>query len=59
MRCLIWAYDEAQSLDSLMIPDGRALFGEEGARVFGAGRQCRTLKPKLHASRGMRSCGGV
>ncbi|MFC4640011.1 ATP-binding domain-containing protein [Deinococcus hohokamensis] len=36
-RRLIWAYDEAQSLDSLTIPTARALFGEAGAQVFGAG----------------------
>ena len=36
-RRLIWAYDEAQSLDSLTIPSTRALFGEAGAQVFGAG----------------------
>lgn len=27
-RCLIWAYDEAQSLDSLIIPQAKALFGD-------------------------------
>ncbi|MDO4264391.1 MAG: NERD domain-containing protein [Deinococcus sp.] len=36
-RRLIWAYDEAQSLDTLTIPTTRALFGEAGAQVFGAG----------------------
>lgn len=36
-RRLIWAYDEAQSLDSLVIPSTRALFGDAGAQVFGAG----------------------
>lgn len=29
LRRLIWAYDEAQSLDSLLIPTARELFGEE------------------------------
>ncbi|MFC4427183.1 ATP-binding domain-containing protein [Deinococcus navajonensis] len=36
-RRLIWAYDEAQSLDSLTIPTARALFGEAGAQMFGGG----------------------
>ena len=36
-RRLIWAYDEAQSLDTLTIPNTRALFGDAGAQVFGPG----------------------
>lgn len=39
MRRLIWAYDEAQSLDSLTIPNTKSLFGEAGSQVFGAGSQ--------------------
>ena len=31
-RRLIWAYDEAQSLDSVTIPEARALFGEAGSQ---------------------------
>ena len=36
-RRLIWAYDEAQSLDTLTIPTTRALFGEDGIDIFGPG----------------------
>ncbi|GGS15541.1 NERD domain-containing protein [Deinococcus knuensis] len=36
-RRLIWAYDEAQSLDSLTIPTGRALFGEKFSQIFTGG----------------------
>lgn len=36
-RRLIWAYDEAQSLDTLTIPNTRELFGEAGATIFGPG----------------------
>jgi len=32
-RRLIWAYDEAQSLDSLKIPQAKELFGEERSRL--------------------------
>jgi len=32
-RRLIWAYDEAQSLDSLKIPQAKELFGEERSRI--------------------------
>ena len=32
-RRLIWAYDEAQSLDSLSIPMAKELFGDERARL--------------------------
>lgn len=39
LRRLIWAYDEAQSLDSLIIPDTRTVFGQSWEDVFGAGRQ--------------------
>lgn len=37
LRRLIWAYDEAQSLDSMMIPNTRTLFGDSWEDVFGAG----------------------
>ncbi|MBB6099659.1 superfamily I DNA and RNA helicase [Deinobacterium chartae] len=37
LRRLIWAYDEAQSLDTLAIPSTRALFGTRWTEVFGAG----------------------
>ena len=40
-RRLIWAYDEAQSLDTLTIPNTRALFGDEGASIFGPGATYR------------------
>ena len=39
LRRLIWAYDEAQSLDSLIIPDTRTVFGQSWQEIFGAGRQ--------------------
>lgn len=32
-RRLIWAYDEAQSLDSLKIPQAKELFGEDLSRI--------------------------
>jgi superfamily I DNA and RNA helicase len=32
-RRLIWAYDEAQSLDSLKIPQAKELFGEDRSRI--------------------------
>jgi superfamily I DNA and RNA helicase len=34
LRRLIWAYDEAQSLDSLSIPNARSLFGDAGAQLL-------------------------
>lgn len=37
LKRLIWAYDEAQSLDSLMIPNTKTLFGDSWQEVFGAG----------------------
>ncbi|MBZ9749743.1 ATP-binding domain-containing protein [Deinococcus sp. HMF7604] len=37
LKRLIWAYDEAQSLDSLMIPNTRTLFGDSWQDVFGSG----------------------
>lgn len=36
-RRLVWAYDEAQSLDSLTIPTYREVFGDEVSRVMLAG----------------------
>ena len=38
-RRLIWAYDEAQSLDTLKIPTAKELFGEELSRLFNKGTQ--------------------
>ncbi|MCD0175536.1 NERD domain-containing protein [Deinococcus sp. 14RED07] len=40
-RRLIWAYDEAQSLDSLTIPTGRELFGEKLSKVLTRGTSYR------------------
>ncbi|WP_027482363.1 DEAD/DEAH box helicase [Deinococcus pimensis] len=37
LRRLIWAYDEAQSLDTLAIPTARALFGEKLAKALNQG----------------------
>lgn len=39
LRRLIWAYDEAQSLDSLIIPDTKTVFGQSWQEIFGAGAQ--------------------
>lgn len=39
LRRLVWAYDEAQSLDSLIIPDTRTVFGQSWQEIFGAGAQ--------------------
>ena len=36
-RRLVWAYDEAQSLDSLVIPTYREVFGDEVSRVMLSG----------------------
>lgn len=33
-RRLIWAFDEAQSLDSVTIPEAKALFGAEGSQLL-------------------------
>ncbi len=41
LRRLIWAYDEAQSLDSMMIPNTRTVFGDSWGDVFGAGATYR------------------
>lgn len=38
-RRLIWAYDEAQSLESLKIPTAKELFGEEIGEIFSKGVQ--------------------
>ncbi len=40
-RRLIWAYDEAQSLDSLTVPTGKALFGEKLSQVLTGGASYR------------------
>lgn len=52
-RRLIWAYDEAQSLDSLTIPTTRSLFGDAGAHVFGSGT---TYKGGIRKSEIMNRC---
>lgn len=52
-RRLIWAYDEAQSLDTLTIPSTRALFGESSATIFGAGA---TYKGGIKKSEIMNRC---
>ena len=36
-RRLIWAYDEAQSLDSLVVPNYKEVFGDEVSRVMLSG----------------------
>lgn len=36
-RRLVWAYDEAQSLDSLLVPNYKEVFGEEVARAMLSG----------------------
>ena len=38
-RRIIWAYDEAQSLDSLAVPKARELFGEELGLILTGGTQ--------------------
>ncbi|WP_412030361.1 ATP-binding domain-containing protein [Deinococcus yunweiensis] len=52
-RRLIWAYDEAQSLDTLTIPNTRELFGEAGAAIFGPGV---TYKGGIKKSEVMNRC---
>ncbi|MGX9688661.1 ATP-binding domain-containing protein [Deinococcus wulumuqiensis] len=37
LKRLVWAYDEAQSLDNLIIPDIRTVFGESVEEIFGSG----------------------
>ena len=38
-RRIIWAYDEAQSLDRLAVPKARELFGEELGQILTGGTQ--------------------
>ncbi|MGF1486577.1 MAG: ATP-binding domain-containing protein [Prochloraceae cyanobacterium] len=38
-RRLIWAYDEAQSLDTLKVPTAKELFGQELSQLISKGRQ--------------------
>jgi len=45
-RRLIWAYDEAQSLDSLVVPRAAELFGEELGQLLTGGTQYRGGIPK-------------
>ena len=52
-RRLIWAYDEAQSLDTLTIPTTKAIFGDEGANIFGTGP---TYKGGINKSEVMHRC---
>ncbi|PSF33922.1 DNA/RNA helicase [Aphanothece hegewaldii CCALA 016] len=40
-RRLIWAYDEAQSLNALKIPTAQKLFGDELSQLISKGRQYR------------------
>ncbi|ULH16661.1 NERD domain-containing protein [Deinococcus sp. KNUC1210] len=40
-RRIIWAYDEAQSLDTLAVPKARELFGDELAQLLTGGTQYR------------------
>lgn len=50
---LIWAYDEAQSLDTLNIPTARELFGEELSQLISQGRQ---YKGGINKSEVMHRC---
>ena len=50
---LIWAYDEAQSLDTLKIPTAKELFGEELSQLISRGRQ---YKGGINKSEVMHRC---
>lgn len=50
---LIWAYDEAQSLDTLKIPTAKELFGEELSQLLSRGRQ---YKGGINKSEVMHRC---
>ncbi|MFW8626441.1 NERD domain-containing protein [Deinococcus sp. ME38] len=52
-RRLIWAYDEAQSLDNLTIPEGGKLFGPELHRILNVGV---TYRGGIGKSEVMRVC---
>lgn len=52
-RRLIWAYDEAQSLDTLKIPTAKELFGEELSQLLSRGRQ---YKGGINKSEVMHRC---
>ena len=52
-RRLIWAYDEAQSLDTLKIPTAEELFGEELNQLLNRGRQ---YKGGINKSEVMHRC---
>jgi len=52
-RRIIWAYDEAQSLDSLVVPKARELFGEELGQILTGGTQYRG---GIQKNEGMKRC---
>ncbi|MDY6786150.1 MAG: ATP-binding domain-containing protein [Cyanobacteriota bacterium] len=52
-RRLVWAYDEAQSLDTLKIPSTKELFGSELSSIFAKGSQ---YKGGIKKSEIMRRC---
>lgn len=52
-RRLIWAYDEAQNLDTLKIPTSKELFGEELSQLLSKGRQ---YKSGINKSKVMHRC---
>jgi superfamily I DNA and RNA helicase len=52
-RRLVWAYDEAQSLDTLKIPSTKELFGAELSTLFSKGAQ---YKGGIKKSEIMRRC---
>ena len=53
VRRLIWAYDEAQSLDTLIIPQYKELFGEELGALLSSGV---SYKGGIQKSEVMRKC---
>ncbi|MBD2016140.1 ATP-binding domain-containing protein [Microcoleus sp. FACHB-53] len=53
IRRLIWAYDEAQSLDNLKIPEFKEVFGQELAKVLTKGP---TYKGDIKKSEIMKRC---
>jgi len=56
LRRLVWAYDEAQSLDSLIVPTSKALFGDRSAEVFGPGGAAGQYLGGIGKSELMRRC---
>ena len=56
LRRLIWAYDEAQSLDTLKIPSYKEVFGEELGSLLSGSTTGPIYKGGIHKSAVMKRC---